>query len=144
MMNLIKKSNEARSFYPAILDELFNTGFAAFEDKRGIPALNVREDEKEVSLEFRVPGLNKEDIHLDYHGGILTISGEKNEEKEEKNKEKYLRREFCSYSFQRTFELPEDRYDVANAHASYKDGILEVTLPKKEQKDNVSRKIEVK
>lgn len=143
-MNLMKKNNDSRVFYPSILDELFNTGFSAFEDKRGVPALNVREDENEAALEFRVPGLNKEDIHLDYHNGILTISGEKNEEKEEKNKDKYLRREFCSYSFQRSFELPEDRYDVANAQATYKDGILEITLPKKEQKDKVSRKIEVK
>ena len=143
-MNLMKKSNDVRAFYPSILDEFFNPGVSVFEDRRGIPALNVREDEKEVVLEFRVPGLNKEDIHLDYHNGVLTISGEKNEEKEEKNKDKYLRREFCSYSFQRSFELPEDRYDVADAQASYKDGILEITLPKKEQKDKVSRKIEVK
>ncbi len=143
-MNLIKKSNDSRTFYPSILDEFFNTGLAAFEDRRGVPALNVREDEKEVTLEFRVPGLNKEDFHLDYHDGILTISGEKNEEKEEKNKDKYLRREFCSYSFQRSFELPEDRYEVEHTHAAYKDGILEITLPKKEQKDRISRKIEVK
>ena len=68
----------------------------------------------------------------------------KNEEKEEKDKDKYLRREFTSYSFHRSFELPEERYDVAKAQAAYKDGILEVTLPKKEQKDKVSRQIEVK
>ena len=89
-------------------------------------------------------GMKKEDIHLDYKDGILTISGEKNEEKEEKDRDKYLRREFTSYSFHRSFELPEERYDVAKAQAAYKDGILEVTLPKKEQKDKVSRQIEVK
>ena len=89
-------------------------------------------------------GNEKEDIHLDYKDGILTISGEKNEEKEEKDRDKYLRREFTSYSFHRSFELPEERYDVAKAQAAYKDGILEVTLPKKEQKDKVSRQIEVK
>ena len=55
-----------------------------------------------------------------------------------------MRREFTSYSFHRSFELPEERYDVAKAQAAYKDGILEVTLPKKEQKDKVSRQIEVK
>lgn len=144
MMNLVKKNNETGAFYPGIWDELLNTGLSVFEDRRRFPALNVREDEQELALEFKVPGLKKEDFHLDYHGGILTVSGERNEEKEEKDKDKYVRREFCSCSFQRSFELPEDRYDVSKAQAAYRDGILEVTLPKKEQKDKVSRRIEVK
>lgn len=143
-MSIMKRNNETNSFYPNILDELLNTGISAFEDRRGVPALNVKEDENELALELRVPGMNKENIHLDYQDGVLTISGERNEEREEKDKDKYLRREFSSYSFHRSFELPEDRYDVAKAEAAYKDGILEVTLPKKEQKDKVSRRIEVK
>lgn len=143
-MSIVKRSNEMKPFYPSILDDLLNTGLSTFEDRRGVPALNVKEDDKELALELRVPGMKKEDIHLDYKDGILTISGERNEEKEEKDKEKYLRREFSSYSFHRSFELPEDRYDVAKAQAAYKDGILEVTLPKKVQKDKVSRQIEVK
>lgn len=143
-MSLVRRNNEGKSLYPNILDELLNSGLSAFEDRRGVPALNIKEDEKELVLELRVPGMKKEDIHLDYKDGVLTISGERNEEKEERDKDKYLRREFTSYSFHRSFELPEDRYDVANAQAAYRDGILEVTLPKKEQKDKVSRQIEVK
>lgn len=143
-MSLVRRNNEGKSLYPNILDELLNSGLSAFEDRRGVPALNIKEDEKELALELRVPGMKKEDIHLDYKDGVLTISGERNEEKEERDKDKYLRREFTSYSFRRSFELPEDRYDVANAQAAYRDGILEVTLPKKEQKDKVSRQIEVK
>ena len=125
-MNMVKRNSEIKPFYSNFLDDFLNTGLSAFEDRRG------------------VPGMKKEDIHLDYKDGILTISGEKNEEKEEKDRDKYLRREFTSYSFHRSFELPEERYDVAKAQAAYKDGILEVTLPKKEQKDKVSRQIEVK
>lgn len=143
-MSLVRRNNEGKSLYPNILDELLNSGLSAFEDRRNVPALNIKEDDKELALELRVPGMKKEDIHLDYQDGILTISGERNEEKEERDKDKYLRREFTSYSFHRSFELPEDRYDVANAQAAYRDGILEVTLPKKEQKDKVSRQIEVK
>ena len=97
-MNLIRKSGESRSSYPNILDELLNTGLSVFEDRRSVPALNVKEDENQLALELRVPGMKKADIHLDYKDGILTVSGEKNEEKEEKDKDKYLRREFCSYS----------------------------------------------
>ena len=143
-MNMVKRNSEIKPFYSNFLDDFLNTGLSAFEDRRGVPALNVKEDEKELALELRVPGMKKEDIHLDYKDGILTISGEKNEEKEEKDRDKYLRREFTSYSFHRSFELPEERYDVAKAQAAYQDGILEVTLPKKEQKDKVSRQIEVK
>ena len=143
-MNMVKRNSEIKPFYSNFLDDFLNTGLSAFEDRRAVPALNVKEDEKELALELRVPGMKKEDIHLDYKDGILTISGEKNEEKEEKDRDKYLRREFTSYSFHRSFELPEERYDVAKAQAAYKDGILEVTLPKKEQKDKVSRQIEVK
>lgn len=143
-MSLLKKDNGVKSYYPSLLDEFLNNGLSAFEDRRAMPALNIKEDEKELVLELRVPGMKKEDIHLDYNNGILTISGERNEEREEKDKDKYLRREFSSYSFHRSFELPEERYDVGNAQASYNDGILEIDLPKKEQKDNVSRKIEVK
>ena len=144
LQDMVKRNSEIKPFYSNFLDDFLNTGLSAFEDRRGVPALNVKEDEKELALELRVPGMKKEDIHLDYKDGILTISGEKNEEKEEKDRDKYLRREFTSYSFHRSFELPEERYDVAKAQAAYKDGILEVTLPKKEQKDKVSRQIEVK
>lgn len=95
-MNMVKRNSEIKPFYSNFLDDFLNTGLSAFEDRRGVPALNVKEDEKELALELRVPGMKKEDIHLDYKDGILTISGEKNEEKEEKDRDKYLRREFTS------------------------------------------------
>ena len=98
-MNMVRRNSEIKPFYSNFLDDFLNTGLSAFEDRRGVPALNVKEDEKELALELRVPGMKKEDIHLDYKDGILTISGEKNEEKEEKDRDKYLRREFTSYSF---------------------------------------------
>ena len=143
-MSIVKRNSEVSPFSSNFLEDFLNSGILASNDKRGLPALNIKEDDKELTLELRIPGLKKEDIQLDYNNGILTLSGERNEEKEEKDKDKYLRREFTSYSFHRSFELPEERYDVAKAQAAYKDGILEVTLPKKEQKDKVSRQIEVK
>ena len=89
-MNMVRRNSEIKPFYSNFLDDFLNTGLSAFEDRRGVSALNVKEDEKELALELRVPGMKKEDIHLDYRDGILTISGEKNEEKEEKDKDKYL------------------------------------------------------
>ena len=87
-MNMVKRNSEIKPFYSNFLDDFLNTGLSAFEDRRGVTALNVKEDEKELALELRVPGMKKEDIHLDYKDGILTISGEKNEEKEEKDRDK--------------------------------------------------------
>ena len=83
-MNMVRRNSEIKPFYSNFLDDFLNTGLSAFEDRRGVPALNVKEDEKELALELRVPGMKKEDIHLDYRDGILTISGEKNEEKEDR------------------------------------------------------------
>ena len=128
-MNHILVVEDDKEIREGVKIYLQSQGYEVFLAADGIEGLEVME---------------KEDIHLDYRDGILTISGEKNEEKEEKDKDKYLRREFTSYSFHRSFELPEERYDVAKAQAAYKDGILDVTLPKKEQKDKVSRQIEVK
>lgn len=143
-MSIVKRNNEVSPFGSNFLEDFLNSSILASNDKRGVPALNIKEDDKELTLELRIPGLNKEDIQLDYNNGILTLSGEKNEEKEEREKDKYLRREFSSYSFHRSIELPEEMYNVAEAEASYKDGILEVKMPKKEQKDKTSKKIEVK
>lgn len=145
-MSLIKKNNELKPFYSSLLDEFFNTGMMPYQatgERSGIPALNVKEDEKKLTLDVRVPGMSKENIRIEYKNGFLTISGESKEENEE-GKEKYLRREFSSYSFQRTIELPEEKYNVAEAEASYKDGILEITMPKNEETEKLQKTIEVK
>lgn len=146
-MSMVKKTTDLRPFYSNLFDDFLNSGILPYssEDRGSLPALNVKEDDKELTLELRVPGLKKEDIKLEYKNGFLTLSGEKKEEKEEKEeKGKYLRREFSSFSFHRTIELPEDRYNVAEAKASYKNGILEVTMPKNEAKDKLHKTIEVK
>ena len=68
-MNMVRRNSEIKPFYSNFLDDFLNTGLSAFEDRRGVPALNVKEDEKELALELRVPGMKKEDIHLDYKDG---------------------------------------------------------------------------
>lgn len=146
-MSLVKKNSELRPFYSSLLDEFLNAGMWPSQagNGQGIPALNVKEDDKMLTLEVRIPGMKKEDIRLEYNDGFLTISGESKEEKEEgEEKGKYLRREFSSYSFRRTIELPEEKYNVAEAQASYNDGILEVTMPKNEEVRKLQKTIEVK
>ena len=144
MMNLIKKNSELRPYYTNLFDDFFNTGFwpTLANEQRRVPAVNVKEDEQSLTLELQVPGWKKEDIKLEYKDGFLMISGEQKEEKEEK--EHFLRREFSSFSFRRTVELPEEKYDVSRAEASYSDGILDITMPKNKERMKVSKTIQVK
>ncbi len=79
------------------------------------------------------PGMTKEDFKIQLDKHILTISSEKREEQEEKtNNGKYTRKEFNYQSFSRSFTLPAEIVESAKIEASYKDGILNILVPKKE------------
>jgi HSP20 family protein len=104
-----------------------------------IPAVNVKETNKHFELESAVPGFKKNDFKIDINNGILTISSEKKEEKEEKDGNKMTRREFEYSSFCRSFALPENVDDTAIS-AEYKDGLLKVEIPKKENSKSDKRK----
>lgn len=96
-----------------------------------VPAANVKENEQEFLVELAVPGLKKEDFQIDVDHGMITISAERKEEKEDKD-EGYTRQEFSYSSFRRTFQLPE----IVNEDeigARYDNGVLKLTLPKKEE-----------
>lgn len=98
-----------------------------------LPAINVRETEDEFLIEVAAPGLKKDDFRIDYDNGRLTISSEKKEENEEKKKGKVTRREFSYTSFQRTFTAPESVVNAEKIKAKYDNGILHITLPKREE-----------
>lgn len=96
-----------------------------------VPAVNTKETEEAYVLEIAVPGMQKEDINVDLDNNLLTISSEKEEEKEEKDGEKITRREFSYSSFNRSFQLPEN-IDTEAISANYSDGLLKLSLPKTE------------
>lgn len=106
----------------------------------GIPPVNISETDKEFKLDLSVPGLKKEDFHIDVDRNVLTISSEKKEESNEDEKN-YRRREFSYSSFSRTFQLPED-VDENNIGAKYENGMLQINIPKKEGA-NIRRKREI-
>jgi HSP20 family protein len=95
------------------------------------PAVNIGENENAYQLEFNVPGRKKEDFKITFDQSILTIAFEKKEEKKEESK-KYIRREFSTQSFKRSFTLDE-KINVDGIEAKYEDGILTLTLPKVEE-----------
>lgn len=98
-----------------------------------LPAVNVKENENEFLIEVAAPGLKKEDFKVNYDNGHLTISSEKKNEVEEKKGEKITRREFSYQSFQRSFTISENVVNAEKIVASYDNGILHITLPKREE-----------
>ncbi len=92
------------------------------------PLVDIVEDDKEYLIKAEIPGRKKEEIKVGVQDDVLTISGERKYEKEEKDK-KFHRVERAYGSFARSFTLPEDS-DGEKINAEFKDGILNVRLPK--------------
>jgi HSP20 family protein len=105
-----------------------------------MPSVDISETEKEIIVKAEVPGMESKDIHVSIDGNVLTLRGERKHEKEEKG-ENFHRVERSYGNFSRSIRLPAD---VAQdkAKASYKRGILKITMPKT-QKESV-KKIQVK
>lgn len=95
------------------------------------PLVDITEDDKEYIVKAEIPEMKKEDIKINVHDDVLSISGERKYEKEEKGK-KYHRVERAYGSFMRSFTLPEDA-DGSKVNAEYKEGVLKVHLPKSEK-----------
>jgi HSP20 family protein len=110
------------------------------DEKVVVPAFDISENEKEYVISGEIPGIEPKDLDVSLNDGILTIKGEKKQESEEKE-ENYHRIERHYGSFQRSFRLPEN-IDRDKLDASYKDGVLRLTLPKSEESE--VKKIEVK
>lgn len=95
------------------------------------PAVDICEDSEKVVLKADLPGIDEKDISLDVDGNRLTLKGERRMEKETQE-ENYHRVERAYGQFVRSFTLP-NTVDVENIKASFKNGVLEVSLPKKEE-----------
>jgi len=118
-------------------------GDTFFSDRRtnNIPAVNISESNEEYHIELAAPGLKKEDFKISLERDMLTISTEQRMENNVSEKT-YNRREFSYSAFTRAFTLPESA-DVDNIQATYNDGLLKLTLPKKEEAKAVSRQIAI-
>ena len=113
--------------------ELFNWGNNNFSSTRTtMPSVNIRETGDNYEVEVAAPGMEKKDFKITLDGNLLTISSFKQQSNEETN-DRYTRREFSYQSFQRSFELPKDVVDQDNINARYENGLLYLTIPKKEE-----------
>ena len=132
-----------RSFSP-LLSNLFDDDFFPVLSSRSstMPAVNIKENDKNYTLELAVPGIDKKDLKIDLNEDMLTIASETKNESEE-NKNGYKRKEFSYSSFCRSFQIPGNVHKD-KIEASYKDGILSVTLPKtEEEKHKIARQVKI-
>jgi HSP20 family protein len=129
-----------RPFFPSLFDDDFFT--ANTNRPNVLPAVNIREDEKNYILELAVPGMDKKDLKIDIDEDVLTISSEQKNETEDK-REGYTRKEFSYTSFVRSFYIPEN-VNRDQINANYKDGILNVSFPKQEEeKKKITREVKI-
>ncbi len=132
--------------WPSFVDEFFNTDFwPTFFDvntRYSVPAVNILEDDNEYRIEVVAPGIDKKDVKINLEDDVLTISSERKEENEEKDKH-YMRREFNYTAFSRSFVVPEE-VDAEKISAEHKNGILTLHLPKKEEVIKKTQKREIK
>jgi len=130
------KTNTNGNMFPSLLSNLFdndkfltNVWFER-EFNQSLPALNVKEATNEFLIELAAPGYKKSDFKITSEEGVLTISAEKQEEKNEE-KNRFTRKEFSYESFTRSLQLPDNSLSD-KIDAKYEDGLLQLTLPKKE------------
>ena len=129
-MSLTKKNDV---LVPALMNEIFRPDwFGGTENSRSsLPAVNIKENEKDFELELFVPGRVKDDFKIEIDDTVLSISAEI-KEKGKEVKENFTRKEFSISSFKRAFTLPET-VATDKIEATYEGGILKFNIPKKEE-----------
>lgn len=116
------------------IDSFFNTSLSdviGADHTITSPSVNISENESQFSLQLAAPGLTKQDFNISIEEDQLVISAEKKSEKEE-TEGRFTRREFSYGSFRRSFHL-DDSINREGISAAYEDGVLKLTLPKKEE-----------
>lgn len=137
-MSLIKQTGSTIPALPALFDdffsrELFNWGNNNFSaTSTTVPAVNIRETADNFEVEVAAPGMDKKDFRVTLDGNLLTISSAR-ESSTETRDERYTRREFSYQSFRRSFSLPKNVVDEQAIGARYENGLLLLTIPKKEE-----------
>lgn len=149
-MTITKFSDSMFPKTPSFFDRFFegdmmdwnNRNFAGSNST--LPAVNVKENDDEFILDVAAPGMKKNDFKINYDNGRLTISSEISNENIEKEGERTTLQEFNYRSFQRSFNVQENIVDPDKIKARYEDGILHVTLPKRDEvKPKPSREIKI-
>jgi len=139
-MTQLMKPSGLLSNIPSMLSDFFDDDRFSLDTRwlARVPAANVKEKDDAFYIDLAVPGMQKEDFQVKVENHTLMISSEKKEENTEE-KEEYTRQEFSYHSFRRSFALPET-VKADEIQAKYDDGVLRVTIPKKEEAKQAPRK----
>ena len=138
-MTLVKRNGSLLNPLPMLFDDffnrdLFNWNNSNFSDTNTtIPAVNIKETAENYEVEVAAPGMTKKDFKVELDGNLLTISSQVSSQKEERENEKYSRKEFSYQSFQRSFNLQKDVVDIDKIEAKYENGLLHLLIPKKDE-----------
>jgi len=130
-MSLVKY-NPLRNFMTNAfdVDRFFDDFWFGDTDSVWSPTVDIAENENSYEIKVDVPGMKKKDLNISFKDNVLTLSGEKKEEKEDKGKN-FFRKERVYGKFQRSFRIPQD-IDPEKIKAKYEDGVLTVEVPKTE------------
>ncbi|HTJ51431.1 MAG TPA: Hsp20/alpha crystallin family protein [Cyclobacteriaceae bacterium] len=139
MKTLVRQNATLFPSLPSLLEDFFNRDWADStlanrNYSTTLPAVNVRETNDNFIIDVAAPGMKRDEFKVELDNNVLTISSQ-HEEKDEQQDEtiNYTRREFNYQSFQRSFTLPEDKVEGEKISARYLDGILNITVPKKDE-----------
>lgn len=149
-MTLTKRNGSLINSLPTIFDDFFTKDLFDWNNSNfsttgtTLPAVNVKETPENFIVEMAAPGMKKEDFKVELNNNLLTISSEVKQESENKDNDRYTRKEFSYQSFQRSFQLSREAVDADNIQAKYENGVLHLTIPKREEvKQKPSRLINI-
>ncbi|MCM8785163.1 MAG: Hsp20/alpha crystallin family protein [Candidatus Omnitrophica bacterium] len=138
--NPVREMLNIKDDFDRLVDRFFSKDFDIWEGTRDFD-VDIYEEGDNIILKAELPGMNKENISVSLTEDTITISAKKTEEKKVE-KDTYFRKEIRSGSFTRSFTLPCS-VDREKVKASYKNGVLEIVLPKSEKEKEKEIKIEV-
>lgn len=137
-MTLLKKNSFSPTL-PQFFDDFFTRDVYdwGFQNNSSthttLPTVNIVENNDAFTVEMAAPGMEKKDFHIELNNEILTISSQREDNNELKEGDRYARREFSYQSFARSFRLPKSVVDDSKINARYENGVLRVSIPKKEE-----------
>ena len=143
--------DEFFSPFDTLLDRVFTENFPELSKEVGLqpfassayPKCDIVEFDDRIEIIAEIPGLSKDQITIDVEDSIITLKGEKNSKIEEKEGGTYLRREVKRSSFQRTFTADTKIFNLDKLKAKFEDGVLELTVPKREKEQPKKRTISI-
>jgi len=150
----VRRNNDALSDLHSRMNSLFDCFLDDFDNASWLPSrlsekfsklspkIEVSETDDALEVSAELPGMEAEDLDVSIDGNLLTIKGEKNEEKEDKEKNFHVM-ERCYGSFSRTLNIPAQSLDMDHVESKFKKGVLHLKLPKTEDAKSKRRKIEI-